>query len=73
MIHAAADLKRTLSASLDFEAALIQLRSVKTETDMREAARLLDNPEFEHLSPDAQLELMSAYAAVSQRFMGFLG
>ena len=63
MIHALADLKATLKASVFFSDAQRALRNANSFDALNAAAHLLDCPEFEALPKEAQDDLDAQFRA----------
>jgi hypothetical protein len=63
MIHALADLKATLKASLYFNDAQKMLRNANSFNALNAAAHLLDCPEFEALPKEARDDLDAQFRA----------
>jgi hypothetical protein len=62
MLHAQADLRATLEASVFFTETQKQLRDATTAVDLEAAAKRLDSPDFDRLPAGAREDLGAQYA-----------
>lgn len=72
MIHALADLKATLKASVFFNDAQKMLRNANSFEALNAAAHLLDCPDFEALPREAQDDLDAQFRAKVNSITGGL-